>query len=85
MDKMEILAVMEEWQRRRHQAGADAYDWTVFRGYLLQNYSRDPGVAPVAVFLAYEPEDREGKHATMNQKTEAALTAAAALEKSASE
>ena len=82
MDKMEMLAAMEEWQRQRHLSGADAYDWTVFRGYMLEHYSHDPGVAPVAVFLAFEPEDGP---ATARQETEAVVTTAAWLEKTQSE
>ena len=82
MDKMDKLAVMEEWQRQRHQAGADAYDWTVFRGYMLEHHRHDPGVAPVAVFLAFEPEDG---HATMHRETEAVVTTAAGLERTQSE
>ena len=82
MDKMEMLAAMEEWQRQRHQAGADAYDWTVFRGYMLEHYSHDPGVAPVAVFLAFEPEEVP---TTMHQEMEAVVTTAAGLEKTASQ
>jgi hypothetical protein len=82
VDKMEMLAAMEEWQRQRHQAGADPYDWTVFRGYMLEHFRRDPGVPPVAVFLAFE---EEGKPGVTGQEAAAIGNAMAGLEKINSE
>ncbi len=77
-----MLAAMEEWQQQRQRAGADPYDWTTFRGHMLEQYGHDPGVAPVAVFLAFEAE---AGPATKDRDVEAVVTAAAGLEKTQSE
>ncbi len=83
MDRMDKLAVMEEWQQQRQRAGADPYDWTAFRGYVLEQHHHDPGVAPVAVFLAFEAED--GKATPKDREVEAVVATAAGLEKTQSE
>lgn len=85
MDNLEWMAEMEEWQQRRRPAGLDPYDWGAFRRYMINDYGRDPGIAPLPTFLEYEEDATESGQMTTDQKVEETETLAAGLEKTASE
>ena len=84
MDNMDWLSRMEDWQQERQPKGLDPYDWEAFRVYAISSYGVDPGIVPLPTFLQYAADDTERQQLT-DQDSEEIETAAAGLEKSASE